>query len=711
MGRVVAGEAPSLVVPDTAGGRDAPVARPDDEAVPLARRRPVHRLRDLDRTERRWALALTAAVALAPIAALIHFLPEWTATGDPALMGLRSLDVGTSRTPLLGQPSTAAAYAGAEGHAHHPGALHFYLMAVPIRVLGSAVAMPLVSVAITGSCLLVSLWAVFRQLGKSAAVVAAALLTITAFTTGAASLVNPVSSSIAGYPLLATAVLLWCVLCGDLRLLPLATGVLSFAAQQHLSVDPALAVMTGGVVAVVTWRWARGRRQPTGRPADAADLRRWAGWSALVALVMWSPVLLQQAFGNVGNLGQVVDFARHGNSETVGYGRATWQVAHAFGLPPLLGRTALTGSWLTARPSVTTWLSAAGILATVAAVSWHRRRDDPRVAALGGMVGLICLAGIVSGSSVPAGIEQHRLVFYHWAIAGAFLASLTLGLAALRVVRPLVSERVPRATGVRVALGALAVVAIALPGIVSIRLDRRTNTLDLAYSVLTRAEVDEVVDSVLAHRDELGDHVVLLSDGEPLFMGVKEGVALALVEGGFDVHFPLSSRYFVHDQRLVERDEVDGSVVLVLDHATPTPSPEGGELVLDLELDPGLGVDPEAWEQLVGQVEASTPPTRADLGATLADLPPDQVVLWTEIVRMLWDDPRNALENPATLGFLVDRPEAAPSLDPTLVARVRDTLPSDDELTRTGDMTRLRVYLLDRDETLREGGRSQLGRP
>ena len=29
----------------------------------------------------------------------------------------------------------------------------------------------------------------------------------------------------------------------------------------------------------------------------------------------------------------------------------------------------------------------------------------------------------------------------------------------------------------------------------------------------------------------------------------------------------------------------------------------------------------------------------------------------------------------------------------------------------TGHMTRLRVYLLDRSETLREGGRSQLGRP
>ena len=133
--------------------------------------------------------------------------------------------------------------------------------------------------------------------------------------------------------------------------------------------------------------------------------------------------------------------------------------------------------------------------------------------------------------------------------------------------------------------------------------------------------------------------------------------------------------------------------------------------MLDLELDPGLGVDPEAWEELIGQVEASTPPTQAELGVALADLPPDQAVLWTEIVRMLWDDPPNALENPATLGFLVDRPEAAPSLDPTLVARVRDTLPSDDQLTRTGDMTRLRVYLLDRTETLREGGRNQLGRP
>src|ERR687888_530085 len=75
-----------------------------------------------------------------------------------------------------------------------------------------------------------------RQLGPPAGVIAAIVLSGILFTTGMSSLIDPVSSRVAGYPLLCGAVLLWCVLCGDVRLLPLTAAVVSFAAQQHLSV-------------------------------------------------------------------------------------------------------------------------------------------------------------------------------------------------------------------------------------------------------------------------------------------------------------------------------------------------------------------------------------------------------------------------------------------------------------------------------------------
>src|SRR4029453_6135418 len=95
----------------------------------------VHRLRDLDRGQRRFALAFGVALALAPVLAFVHYAPHWFPDGDPALMAMRSLDVGTRRTPLIGQPSLSFTYVP-DQVVNHLGAVHFYLMAPFVRVLG-----------------------------------------------------------------------------------------------------------------------------------------------------------------------------------------------------------------------------------------------------------------------------------------------------------------------------------------------------------------------------------------------------------------------------------------------------------------------------------------------------------------------------------------------------------------------------------------------
>jgi hypothetical protein len=697
----VAGEAPSLV----AVGRATEQAGVPDAATP-GPAATIHRLRDLDARGRRWAIALGLAVLLAPIAALIHFVPDWTPTGDPALMGLRSLDVGTGRTPLLGQPSTADVYSG--GLVYHPGPLHFYLMAVPIRVLGGSVGMPLVSVVITGSCLLVALWGVFRQLGRTAGVVAAAVLVLTAFTTGASSLLNPVSSSIAGYPLLATAVLLWCLLCGDIRLLPLATGAASFTAQQHLSVDPAVAILTAGTVVIAAlafWRSGGWRRR-----SDRRELRRWTLWSAVVALVLWAPVLAQQVFGNEGNLGRMIWFARHGNGDSLGYSRATWQVAHALSLPPLLGRTQLTGIWLTSRPTMTTWASAAAVLGLVGVITWRSRLRDRSLAALGVMVALVCVAGLISGASVPSGLEQARLSFYHWAFVLAFLVAVTVGVALTRTIAAVLARRETNARRIPSPV-ALAVVAVAaVPAVVGVNLDRHTNTLFTASAYLDRAEVTAAADGVAAHRDELGEDVVVLSRGEPLFAGIREGVAYELVERGIDVVFPFTLRFFVHHQRLADRAEVDGAIVVVVDRALPTTPPEGGELVADLDLDPDHEIDLDAMDRLIGQAQ-STSEVRLgpDLTVALANMSPERAELLRRSILEIPRQPGAMLVVPEILELLRDHPIESPAIDPELAGRVLESLPAEGATPRPGNATRVRVYLLDREETLRTAYTAELG--
>ena len=638
---------------------------------------------------------------MAPLVAFLHFAPDWSPQADPAFMELRSLDTGTARTPLLGQPSQSHAYVRDLGVVHHPGPWHLYLMALPVRVLGGAIGMLSVSAAITGACLVATAWAVYRQLGRTAGLVAAVALSAVAFTTGASSLVHPVSSSIAGYPLVLSAVLCWCLAAGDVRLLPVTVGVVSFTVQQHLSVVPAgLVLLLGGLVvgAVSCWR--------TGLAGDAArrrELARSAAGAALVGLVLWAPVLAQQAFGDVGNLGRIAWFARHGDQEQLGLGAALWQVVHALGLPPLLGRTSVTGTWLTSRPSAVGWASAAVVAGVVARVSWRARGTDPRRAALGAMVGVVVVAGLVNGSSVPVGVEQRRLSFYHWAFVLALLVALVIGLALVPAARSVARRR---STRVRKGAVGVVVVAVALPPLLGVAIDRPTNTSEAAADYLDTTILDALVDAGVAHADRLGDEPVVLVRNPPPFLMFGPSLGVALIERGVDAHFPLQDRFFVHDDHLVDRDGVDGGLVLVVDDELAEPAP-AGELIAAADLGTGLAVD-----DFRALSAAARGADTVELGDALAgSLSPSEVA----VVAALLDDARRdpeALLRPDLLRFLADHPApVSPALDPRRAARLLTSLRALDRPWRPGTPTGVRLFLLDRDEVLAEATAAEIGRP
>lgn len=662
---------------------------------------PVHRVRDLDAPGRVVAAALALALLLPPVVAAAMFVGDWTPAGDPALMALRGLDVGTARTPMIGQPSSSRIYAGGYP-AHHPGPLHFYLIAVPIRVLGGAAGMLVVSAAITGTALVTSAWAVFRQLGRAAGMLAAVVLAAVAFTTGASSLVNPVSSSIAGYPLLLSAVLLWCVACGDTRLLPAAAAAVSFTAQQHLSVAIATATVTVGCLALLA---VTARREGwRGDPGAARELRRAAAGAGVVCAVLWAPVLAQQVLGDVGNLGQILWFAREGNGDTLGPTAGLWQVVQALSLPPLLGRTDVTGLSFVERPTAIEWATA---LAVVVAVAWLARRwrsTRPRQALLGAMAGLLALAGVLNGSSVPRGLEEGRLVFFHWAWPLGLFVALVIGLAMIEAARDRLgaARRAPRPL-----LAGLAVAAVAAPALVNPVLDRRTNTLDAMHTRIERDVVDTLADEVLAHRDDLGDHTVLLVREEPLFAGMSNAVGFRLNERGLDLRYPRDLGPFVAGGRIVDRARVDGAVMIVFDTAVESADPPGGELVAEHRFAEAL--DAEAHESLVAaarradEVRHGPAATRA-----LRELGAGQRAYIDAAFGNLLDDPEEALLNPGLVQLLVDFPTTEPAFDDAALADLAATIRSDDA---PSGVRALRIFLLDRAETLDLAYTSELGRP
>ena len=605
-------------------------------------------------------------------------------------MGLRALDVGTSHTPLTGQPSSSKLYVDATRNVDHLGPLHFYLLAAPVRLLGGDVGMPLVSILIVGSCVLVAAWAVFRQLGPVAGVLAAVVLATITFTTGASSRVDPVSSSMAGYPLLCSAVLLWCVVCGDVRLLPLTVAVVSFTAQQHLSVVPTVLVLTAGAAVGTALYLRRGRRWR--RREVRHQWARWGLRAGLVGLVLWAPVLLQQVFTNDGNLTRLVGFAGSDRA-TLGGASALRQVVHTLGLPPLLGHTRVSGRSLTVSASPSTWPSAAAVLAVVAWLGARWWRSRPRQAALAAAVGVAVLAGLVTGSSVPVGLEESRLVLYHWSFVLALFTWLVLGLGALELAR---RTSLGHGRAAVPALVALALVAIVVPAGLNPILDRPSSKLTAAHGFIESRFVDRLTDAVLAHRNELGAQTILFGRDEPEYFTYHEALAFALAERGLDVRHTLSTRHFVNDGRLVDRDTVDSGIVLAASSGLPA-AKLPGRLVADVNVQPRFDVT--AYRKLLAQARSGGPVRVGHAAERAMNEVRDrhlQLVLAFGLGK-LSNDPARTLIRPV-LEFLRDHPIESPRLDPRLIERTLDTAP-DDWTPRT--TLRIRLFLVDRAQLLR----------
>lgn len=83
-----------------------------------------------------WVI-VALALSLAPLRAVVVEAGRWTPQGDDALLSLRALDVGTGRTPLVGQPSTSGEYGQATAHVAHPGPAGIYLLTPGMRTLGA----------------------------------------------------------------------------------------------------------------------------------------------------------------------------------------------------------------------------------------------------------------------------------------------------------------------------------------------------------------------------------------------------------------------------------------------------------------------------------------------------------------------------------------------------------------------------------------------
>ena len=225
-----------------------------------------------------YAVAMLVLVLVPFVVALVRaFHDGWIASGDEANIATRAFDVFSRHPPLTGLPSTSALYG--DGIAtNHPGPIEFYLLAAPLRVFGVSVGPLLTAAAINAGFVLITLWVFLRRLGSTAMLWAGVLLLGVMWSGGTAVLTDTLSSNMTMYSLLCTAVLAWALIDGDLRLLPLAAFVASYAAQQHLAALVIVAALVVAAFVILAVRIVVRMRQ--GRPDDQQVAAALAGGRA-----------------------------------------------------------------------------------------------------------------------------------------------------------------------------------------------------------------------------------------------------------------------------------------------------------------------------------------------------------------------------------------------------------------------------------------------
>jgi hypothetical protein len=352
----------------------------------------------------------------------------------------------------------------------------------------------------------------------------------------------------------------------------------------------------------------------------------------------------------------------------------------------------------------------------VAWSAWRWRAAHPRRARLAGMAAVVAVAGLLNGSAVPLGLEHERITFYHWAWVLTLFVALVLGLAAadaLRRLRPAAVAAIAAGRPARRAVTAVAVVAVAVPALVNPALDRHTNSVLAANQTFERGMLDAVVDDVLAHRDEIGDHTVLLVREEPVYAGISDALTFRLIERGLELRLPRSLQFYVADGRLVDRDALDGALVVVFDSDMEGTAPDGGRLIASAELEvatPGDGpaLDVDAFRSLVAAARAADEMRPSEqLIRYLDGRTPDERALFGAILDRLLVDPGGSLRQPAVLDLLTRYPVVEPAFDADDLARVRASVGS----TAPVDQLRgLRVYHLDRADALAAASPVELGR-
>ena len=373
----------------------------------------------------------------------------WLPLGDDATIVVRSLDVLSTRSPLLGSYSASSSVVGEA--VSSPGPMLFWLLTLPARAGHAA---PAIAMGVVNTASVMGVVALAKRRGGLALMLlVAAAIALTCRSLQAQIYHDVWNASAAVLPFALLLFLAWSVAAGEHGLLPLMAVVGSFAAQAHLTF--ALPVLAATAVSLAFLL-----------ASDAVVPRRTVVVAALALLLCWSLPIAEQAVRRPGNL---VLIARVATSDVDRFGwEAGWHsVEHAVGVPPWwlreerdeLARLADVGF----APGALTTVSALAVLAALAAALAAALRRGRRELAAGLAIALalcVALAAVTARSPTEHNLFVTIGYTLWWAsVAGAFVWVMLVWAAVDLVRSP------PRVEAARRAVLAAGVAAVAAIGV------------------------------------------------------------------------------------------------------------------------------------------------------------------------------------------------------------------------------------------------------
>lgn len=529
------------------GQRESKFHRLFRHREPLA----VEKISTLDTKWQFLAWAILFVMVIFPLTGTVLNLRDgWVPVGDQAIIAMRSSDVGTDATPLLGQPTTTEGQGG--DLSNQLGPSEYWLLAPFVAVFGQSDGSALGAAALTISFLVGSVLYAFRHGGLTLMALLAVGLTLAIVKLGTGFVHDPTNSELPTFAVILALMACWACLNGDRWAFPVLVATASFIAQAHIASASTIAVPTLAAlygIVVTTGGFGYQRR---------SDVRNPLVWSVavIVALAMWLPTIFFEITKPKSNIGALLGSGVTNPSEPIGTLRSLKVLGQALGPIPLFMRhvDALDLD-LGQKPLRLAVIAVVVILALVVWSFWLRRGPDVRLARLTMILTLAVIATVASYAQVSSSfLTRVDISRWRWSLPLLLWVTVAWSLTKIRAFQP----QLPRLITV---LGGL-LVGVALAGL----LTNSSHIVDRDHRKAVR-ELATIIDQKVPR----GHYLVGISGGD-VPLGIGPGVVSQLEDHGFDlsVRAGLFSRAYGPDRAATPADS-DLPIIFIV----ATDDPEG----------------------------------------------------------------------------------------------------------------------------------------